>query len=160
MSFAEEETFDTQIACGRCLPLEKSYETVSDLETQVLAMRQNLAEISSKQPQVPFSGLRGVDTLFRQTAAFSVQNHTLRKSLALPQLTLTLMVLRATACLLALLLVTGLAAEEDACEAVPTNATALLQTLQISVLTALHEEPTDVDLLEEERENENNEVAS
>ena len=59
MSFAEEETFDTQIACGRCLPLEKSYETVSDLETQVLAMRQNLAEISSKQPQVPFSGLRG-----------------------------------------------------------------------------------------------------
>lgn len=41
------------------------------------------------------------------------------------------MVLRATACLLALLLVTGLAAEEDACEAVPTNATALLQTLQL-----------------------------
>ena len=72
-----------------------------------------------------------VDTLFRQTAAFSVQNHTLRKSLALTQLTLTLMVLRATACLLALLLVAGLAAEEDACEAVPTNATALLQTLQL-----------------------------
>ena len=41
------------------------------------------------------------------------------------------MVLRATACLLALLLVTGLAAEEDACEAVPTNATALLQTPQL-----------------------------
>lgn len=32
--------------------------------------------------------------------------------------------------------------------------------IRISVLTALHEEPTDVDLLEEERENENNEVAS
>ena len=41
------------------------------------------------------------------------------------------MVLRATACLLALFLVTGLAAEEDACEAVPTNATALLQTPQL-----------------------------
>lgn len=41
------------------------------------------------------------------------------------------MVLRATACLLALLLATGLAAEEDACETVPTNATALLQTPQL-----------------------------
>eukprot|EP00913_Durusdinium_trenchii_P014748 g13833.t1 len=39
-SFAEEETFDSKVACLKCLPLEdKSYQTVGDLASQVLSMR-------------------------------------------------------------------------------------------------------------------------
>ncbi|CAK9008570.1 unnamed protein product [Durusdinium trenchii] len=47
-SFAEEETFDSKVACLKCLPLEdKSYQTVGDLASQVLSMRQNLAIVES-----------------------------------------------------------------------------------------------------------------
>ncbi|CAE7331047.1 unnamed protein product [Symbiodinium natans] len=47
-SFAVKETFDTQIACDKCLPLEENkHQTVSDLASEVVSLRQNLAEVSS-----------------------------------------------------------------------------------------------------------------
>lgn len=62
-SFAQEETFDSQIACEQCMPLDDmSREAPADLETQVLAMRHNLASVKRTvgqlQSKVSFS-LRG-----------------------------------------------------------------------------------------------------
>lgn len=46
-SFAAEETFDTKIGCAKCLPLEDKHQTVNDLASEVVSLRQNLAAVSS-----------------------------------------------------------------------------------------------------------------
>jgi len=46
-SFAAQETFDTKIGCAKCLPLEDKHQTVNDLASEVISLRQNLDAVSS-----------------------------------------------------------------------------------------------------------------
>ncbi|CAJ1394876.1 unnamed protein product [Effrenium voratum] len=50
-SFAPQETYDSKVLCGKCLPLEDA-ATVDGLAQEVISLRQHLAAVTSSMQEL------------------------------------------------------------------------------------------------------------